>query len=232
MTRPAAAGTRFVDSLSPDTRARITPIFSPLIKIEPTGAPVDMTGITGAIFTSANGVRFAPPGAGRPAYCVGAATTEAAAQQGWHASQRGDTAADLIDSLRDAPPDGTLLHLSGVHTRGAVAATLSAAGLQVRHIAVYDQTLCPLSPDARQALLHGTPVIVPLFSPRTAQHFAAQAPTLQHAHLVTLSAAVADCSAADTAATLTICAQPTGASMADAIARTVNGLLRVEGRTP
>ncbi|MEL7092160.1 MAG: uroporphyrinogen-III synthase [Pseudomonadota bacterium] len=231
MTRPAAAAHGFVAGLPADVQHRITPIYSPLIDIVATQAHVDLGPDDAVIFTSANGVMHAPRGNGRLAYCIGQATTGTAQANGWRAVHRGDTAAELTESLLGSPPTAPLVLLSGVHTRGDIARTLSDAGLQARQIAVYDQILEPLTQAAQTALAAPHPILVPLFSPRTAQQFADQAQTLAHAHIIALSDAVADGIAAHAAASLSICAAPNAAAMTMAIAEALNTLLRVEGRT-
>ncbi|MEM6760862.1 MAG: uroporphyrinogen-III synthase [Pseudomonadota bacterium] len=231
MTRPAAAGQSFVEGMPTNIRRYIAPIHSPLIDIVATGAPMDMAQDEGAIFTSSNGVLCAEPGAGLPAYCVGHATTQQATARGWSATQRGDTADMLTESLIKDPPAHSLVHFSGVHTRGDVAPKLCAAGLQVRQVAVYDQKLLPLSPKAQTALSDAGAVIVPLFSPRTAEQFTKQANRLDRAHIIAFSPAIAECVTSDRPASLTTCDAPNAASMIKAIQEVINTLVRVEGRT-
>lgn len=159
-----------------------------ITKIEGMEAPL---GAFCAVFTSANGVRFAPPGQGRTALCVGRATTLAARQEGWVARCLGENADALIEALLQRPPTGDLVHFSGQHQRGDIVEKLRAAGLNAVRRIVYDQGLLDLS-DAAQTVLSGnSKVIVPLFSPRTAAHFAHQVQPRSGLFLVALSEAVA-----------------------------------------
>jgi len=192
MTRPRPAAERFVASLPPEVQERIDPLFSPLIRIEPTGADALLSYKEGAIFTSANGVLHGPTGAGRPAFCIGTTTTQAATDHGWTAQAVGPDARSLCAALVTNPPDAPLVHLRGRHTRGDVAATLTRSGLQVREVAVYDQVLCPLTQQAKSALKGEQSVIVPLFSPRTARQFAKEAGRATSCHVIALSPAVAE----------------------------------------
>ncbi|MCR9127384.1 MAG: uroporphyrinogen-III synthase [Rhodobacteraceae bacterium] len=174
MTRPAPASERFVQALNPALRGWLRVIVAPLTEIAAVPASADTTGIRGVIFSSANGVRMAAAagiGAGLPAFCVGAATTRAAQQAGWHARQAGDDAQTLIDALLRDPPEAPLIHLHGVHSRGAVAETLTRHGVPTTGRVLYDQRHVPLSPDACAVLDGGQIVIAPLFSPRSAQAF-------------------------------------------------------------
>ena len=66
--------------------------------------------------------------------------------------------------------EGAFLYLRGRHTSRDLAARLNAGGRTAREQIVYDQRAVPLSPTALSALRAG-PVIVPLFSPRTARLF-------------------------------------------------------------
>lgn len=166
-------------------------IESPLLRIEPLRGAAAPSPQEEAVFSSSNGVRFAPPGDGRRAWCVGARTTGSAQNAGWEAEQAGDTAAELIKRILAERPAADLVHLSGAHTRGAICESLQAAGLRARRIVLYDQQLLSLSPVAR-ALFDGSgQVIVPLFSPRAAAQFVAECPAPGQVIAVFLSDAVA-----------------------------------------
>jgi uroporphyrinogen-III synthase len=190
LTRPRESAEAFAETLDPAARAAVEILIAPLMEIAGTGAQPDVGETAAVIFTSANGVRFAPTGAGRQAFCVGTQTTRQARAHGWLATQAGDTAQELVTSLRRDPPDAPLWHLGGEHTIGDIAETLSSAGIPTRHIMLYHQQLLPLSAAARKALEH--PCIVPVFSPRSAQHLVAEAKNrLSRAHVIALSDSVA-----------------------------------------
>lgn len=191
LTRPLESAHAFAASLDPAALAGVRVVIAPLMGIVGTGVTPDLEGARGVIFTSANGVLHAPDGAGRRAYCVGAKTTQHALARGWRAQQCGDTAHELVHSLQSNLPEAPLLHLAGEHTRGDIASTLTAAGVNTDHISLYTQTLLPLEPQALDAL-DGGPCIVPVFSPRSASHLVQQAVGhLAQAHIVALSDAVA-----------------------------------------
>ncbi|CAN0167421.1 unnamed protein product, partial [Chrysoparadoxa australica] len=223
MTRPRGAAERFVASLPPDVRDRVRPIYSPLIAIEGLDADVDFKD-EAAVFSSANGVAHGPLGAGRRAYCVGAATTRAALARGWAAEERGQTAEALIAGLIAHPPAQPLIHLSGVHTRGDIAARLTAQGIQTRNVAIYDQVAQPLTAEARAAVARGNPLMLPLFSPRTAAQFANQVPKAATVHVIALSDAVADPLVGASYGRVTVAARPDANAMSDEIARVLNDM--------
>jgi uroporphyrinogen-III synthase len=217
MTRPAGSNTRFVDRLSPEVRARLRIIRSPLIEIRGREADVDIGAQDTAMFTSENGIRFAPPGEGRRAYCVGTLTTRAAAMKGWDAVCAGVDADGLVAHLMSIKPPGLLHHLSGVHVRGRIPERLREAGFSVEQTPLYDQILLPLTAEAMDCLTQDQPVLVPLFSPRTARHFATMAPRGAELHIVAMSAAVAEAWRQRGRSQVVMAAAPTAQSMLEAI---------------
>ncbi|WVX51324.1 hypothetical protein ROLI_044250 [Roseobacter fucihabitans] len=213
ITRPEGAGAAFVQALPPDLRSRFHVMYNPLIEI----VSVEGTPLVGehdaVIFTSANGVRFAPDGQGRVAYCVGAATTKAAGQNGWRSRCLGQTADALIAELIAIRPAHRLWHLSGIHARGDVVQRLSDAGIEAVREPLYDQRTLSLSPEIKRVLDGAGPVVVPLFSPRTAAQFARECPENASPLLLALSAAVAHPLAVLKRASVDIAANPSAPAM-------------------
>jgi uroporphyrinogen-III synthase len=191
MTRPRAAAKAFVAALPDHITSQIAVVYSPLLEIVPLRVDVPLRTSDGVVFTSANAVAHGPDGNGRSAYCVGAATTRAATTKGWAAWQCGATAEALVAHLIRTPPPQELIHLSGVHTRGDVAARLTHHGTPTRNIAVYDQLAQALTGPAKILATGAKPLIVPLFSPRSAAQFAEQVPNASAVHAITFSNAVA-----------------------------------------
>lgn len=190
MTRPRAAARAFLASLPKDITAQVTPVYSPLMAIKALGETMTFTPDDAAIFTSANGVVHGPVGDGNRAFCVGEATTKAAADAGWVAEMRGQTADMLVDSILRNKPDQKLIHLCGTHTRGNIVGRLTGYGIIAKNVAVYDQVAQPLTAEARALVAQETPVLVPLFSPRTAALFALEVPRAGSMHIILLSEAV------------------------------------------
>ncbi len=190
LTRPETSARAFVATLSSDALGAVRLVLAPLMEIVGIGNTPVLGPDDGVIFTSRNGVRFAPDGEGRLAFCVGLQTTQAAVANGWKATQAGNTAKELIVSLCASVPRIRLFHLGGEHTIGDIAQTLSANGIETQHVAIYKQNLLPLGPTATDALTHCC--IVPVFSPRSAQQLAEKAQgRLGNSHVVALSKAVA-----------------------------------------
>lgn len=191
LTRPAASNLAFREAMSPRLLSKFAVIESPLVRIVPVPQDEVADDTAVAIFSSSNGVRFAPRGNGRMAYCVGQKTTEVARAAGWAAQYAGPTAEVLLNTVKSLPLTAPVTHFSGVHMRVDIAGKLVEAGHDVRRVALYEQQQLPMSSEAREAISSQNPVIVLLFSPRTAAHFAAEAPQNPSLQALCLSAAVA-----------------------------------------
>ncbi len=232
MTRPLSSAQRFVADLPDEVRASVDVIFAPLmeiISIPGEGATADVKAL---IFSSANGVDAA---IGRvttdlPTYCVGERTTQKAVEAGWDAKCLGKTADELVEALIGLSPPAPILHLHGCNTRGDVATRLSVAGLPCRGQAIYDQRLLPLGEDAMRAIRSHHAVIVPLFSPRTAQHFAEICPDASNLHLIALSHAVAEPLKVLNCRDLQVCTSPDAAAVTAMVRDAAACLARVEDR--
>jgi uroporphyrinogen-III synthase len=216
LTRPVASAKAFANSLNPSVLSRVRLVISPLLEISGTGIIPSLAQVGGVIFTSANGVLHAPKGEGRPAYCVGAQTTAEATAHGWTAHQMGDTAQELIAAICADPPECPLLHLSGRHTRGDIAQTLTNAGIATERVTIYEQSLLGLDAAARLALQG--PCVVPVFSPRSAAQLAKEAHgKLDQAYIIALSDAVAGPLAGENARNLTVLPAPQAVIMREVL---------------
>lgn len=170
LTRPAAASARFAAALAARFPG-VPVVVAPLMEIRPRPFPPGLPA-AGLIFTSAEGVAaFAAGDArrGMPAFCVGARTAGAARAAGFAAEALGEEAEALLAALLERRPAGPLLHARGAHGRGNVVPRLRAAGVEAAEVVVYDQAALPLGGQARALLAGEAPLILPLFSPRSAQ---------------------------------------------------------------
>lgn len=171
LTRPHAAALRFAAALR-DRLGPVEVLVAPLIEIAalPFAAGLPARGL---IFASAEGVEHFAGGDPRrdlPAWCVGARTAAVARSLGFAAAEDAAfaDAEALVAALLAQGPAGPLLHVRGVHARGDIAARLVAGGIPAAEVVVYDQRRLPLSAAAAAAALGPAPLVVPLFSPRTA----------------------------------------------------------------
>ena len=156
LTRPEPASHRFAAEAA---ALGLEVVISPVLRIVPVAHDSARLAVAkGLVFTSENAVPFAGEGRGRPAICVGPRSAEVARAAGF------DAVAGPGDALRLIPMLGDLgegwLHPHGTH----IAKVLPVPGM-----AVYDQL--PVAPNAQAlaALAGDRPVLVPLFSPRSAR---------------------------------------------------------------
>lgn len=190
MTRPRPEAESFVAELA---NAGMTPevCFSPLLSIAPTGNPVTLCNHDAVIFTSQHAVAFVPNGQGQPAFCVGDTTAVHAKAMGFEAISANGAADQLIKLISTTQIGKNLLHIRGAHTRGQVAQRLTALGFQCSEVIVYDQCESALTSEARALLSGGNPVILPLFSPRTAEILGKQVHLQKNHHVIAMSENVA-----------------------------------------
>ena len=224
LTRPTEASDRFAAQVRACLGDAIKVVVAPLIAprfLDPDLPQVILSGrARGLLFTSETGVAgFARISADRslPAYCVGTRTAQAATEAGFRACALGGDADRMVAALQAMAPAAPLVHARGVDARGDLAARLTASGLPTQEIVVYDQREQPLSAFALALLAGSAPVVVPLFSPRTAALFAAVATGARAPlHLAAISAAAAE-PLKGMGAALRIAAEPTAESMLAAV---------------
>lgn len=178
LTRPESDSRRFAAMLP-----EFPQMISPILRIEP--VEHDRAALAQAeslVFTSAHAIPFAGPGQGRVALCVGERTAELALLAGFKV-QMGNGFAEGLLPLIEATPT-PLIHPHGRHI---------ARNLPVPGMVVYEQISQPLLDKALHLLAGEEPVILPVFSPRSAQLLSAE---LQGATaplwLVVISKAVAE----------------------------------------
>lgn len=152
LTRPESQSRAFAADLP-----GVEVLIAPILRIEALDFDAARAAdAPGLIFTSVNAVPFAGPARGRPALCVGPQTACAARAAGFSVVEGPGDALGLLPLLKGRE---SWLHLHGLHR----ARVLPVAGL-----AVYDQIAQPLNPAAEAAIRGARPMIVPLFSPRSA----------------------------------------------------------------
>lgn len=158
LTRPEAQSRAFA-ALLPGLACVISPVLA-IVAVPFDRALLETA--PGLVFTSANAVQFAGPGAGRAALCVGPQTADAARAAGFVAKAGPGDAERLMPMLAGHED---WLHVHGRHR---------ARELPLRGVTAYDQVELPLSAEARALLQGDAPVILPLFSPRSARFAATE----------------------------------------------------------
>lgn len=224
LTRPAAQGERFAADLAARFGPRLHIIAAPLMMPEFRTADWPDLPFAALILTSETGVeaarrlRDAGRKLPRQALCVGDRTAAVARSAGFDAtSAQGDAEALLALILASGQP-GPFLHLRGAEARGDIAPRLAAGGIPAHAAVVYAQIAQPLAA-AAQAVLDGPdPVILPLFSPRSAHVFAESARISAPLWIAALSSGVARAAAPLHPARLVTADRPDAAAMIAAIA--------------
>lgn len=202
-------------------------LSSPLLDIRPTGQAINTDGVAGLIFTSANSVQFGVPG--MRCYTVGDATAQAAEAMNMSAISAGSDVEGLIKRILADNEHGPLLHIRGEHSRGNVAERLTEAGCLTRDVIAYRQVALNLTTEAKTALGSKSPVIVPIFSPRTAQVFSSQWLGGGNIHAVALSPAVAEMIEHIPEDRVTIAAMPNAQAVLDVIEGLIDAARPLEG---
>lgn len=226
LTRPEGRNAAFADLVRASWSKPLAVVCSPLLAISFVAAqPPEADDL---IFTSVNGVAAAVRlglAKGQPAWCVGGRTARAAADAGFAERAGSGDAAGLVSEIIAARPGGRLAHIRGIHTRGDVAARLNKAGLICEDVIAYEQLVQNLSRDATTALSGVSPVVVPLFSPRTAIILLNHGPFKAPVHVVAMSHPVADAIASLSVARLVVAARPDAEAMASGVAALLDALV-------
>uniref|UniRef100_UPI0038B2B9DE uroporphyrinogen-III synthase n=1 Tax=Mangrovicoccus ximenensis TaxID=1911570 RepID=UPI0038B2B9DE len=112
------------------------------------------------------------------------------------------------------------MHLRGAHVSAPLAAPLRAAGLAVGEAVTYDQVPCPPVPEAAELLASPGPVLLPLFSARSARLLA---PHLEGSRAELIVAAISPAVAAalpvQSAARLDVARRPDSGAVLDLLAK-------------
>ena len=137
LTRPLPQSEAFAAALAREMPGRFAVLVAPLIAIAPVPGAIDLAGLQGILFSSANGVeQFAArqPARDLPAYCVGDMTAAAARAAGFAARSADGDVDDLAAMVIAAhrPGAGAFLHVRGRHAAGDLVGRLAAAGVPAR----------------------------------------------------------------------------------------------------
>jgi uroporphyrinogen-III synthase len=227
LTRPAPQAERFAAELANRFGATLRPVISPLMVPEFFAPEWPDLPYSTLILTSETGAEAAAllreKGRALPerAICVGDRTAEAARGLGFDARSAKGDAEVLIALILESDDPGPFLHLRGREARGDVAPRLAAKGRASHAAIVYAQVAQPLKAEARALLSGDDPVIIPLFSPRSAAILADFGPFAAPLLLVAISPAVAEKAAILAPAQLEVADSPDAAGMLAAIARLI-----------
>ena len=173
LTRPLAQSLRFAREVE-QALPGVPILLSPLMVPEYFTPPIPPQEYAAVILVSTAAVeaarRISAAGSNLPsrAYCVGNRTAAAAKIAGFDAvSANGDATALLALIIADKP-SGPLLFLRGHDSTGRILETLISAEMETVSIICYQQVFQALNPVAMDVLRGNAPVILPVFSPRSA----------------------------------------------------------------
>lgn len=193
ITRPIRQAHAFAAELEEAFGGPVQTVISPLIEV--VNLPVEGTfdDVAHVVFTSANGVAQAdrlnvPKTA--IAWCVGAKTTKAAQDIGFETREAEGSNEKIVTLIVAAQPIGRMIHIRGGHVAGDVTGALAQQGIICETVVAYDQKEIPPTKAALDVLRGEKPVVVPLFSPRTAKLFEKIGNFHAPLHLVVISEAV------------------------------------------
>ncbi len=236
LTRPQSR--RFADLVRGRLGPAVRVVIAPLMRIEPRGPLPALAPGEVPVFTSESGVEAYAALGGRCAglaFAVGGQTAAVARRLGFAPviEGPGDSAglAGLIASMDSAAGRGAVWHLHGTHVAGDLAGLLQAQGIRACEAAIYDQVAAPLSAEARAVLEGAGPVLVPVFSARTARLLAgdlaaARAPL----GLAAISPAVARELPVQSAGKVAVAARADAAAVLDVLADLAGSPRFLEGR--
>lgn len=222
LTRPRAQGEAFARQLTLRFGTRVRPVIAPLMAPDYLSPPIPPGPFAAVVFTSAHGVEGAlrlglqlPP----LAWCVGRSTAAAATAAGLTARSADGSADDLVAAIEQDPPNGRLLYIRGVDTSGDIASTLNSKDIPTVSLQVYLQKPIPFSGESLLLLRNPTPLIVPLFSPRSARLFRQALPpdALADLRIVAMSEAVATAAADIPRTAMVIAGNPDAPGMLEGV---------------
>lgn len=177
LTRPLEASNRFAVQLRA-AGVGLDPVISPILVISYREVEDHLLGPDHiAVFTSRHGILGSPQGQGQRAYVVGEATAKVAEDAGFEVCAKSENVDALFRRILADRTAGhsmdKLTHFRGSHAAGDLSARLQRHGVYLRQEVVYDQIPQTLTNQAKTLLRSDEPVILPLFSPRTASLMAA-----------------------------------------------------------
>ena len=179
LTRPAAQSFSFAQEVI-RALGDVSVVISPLMAPNYLMPQIPYVDFAAVIFVSVAAIeaakRIASAEVRLPqlAYCVGDRTAEAARLAGFQSISAGGDARDLLAMIVAQKPTGPLLFLRGRDSSGDIEGVLNSAKIETISAVCYEQIPQPFTDKAAKILHEMQPVIVPLFSGRSAVIFQTQ----------------------------------------------------------
>ena len=232
ITRPERSGLALADQLRTRWGCGVEMVLSPIMRIEDTGATPELQQAKTLIFTSQHGVAAFVRQSDRrdlPCYAVGPATAEIARSEGFNVIATAGDAESLLAEVMAARPPSPCLHIRGDHAAGEVAQRLTAAGVLTTEAVLYRQTAQPLSNQAQECLRRETPVILPLYSPRSAELLFSELRATAPLYVAALSTNVAAQVPKGSVNSLSVAKRPEAEAMLEAMDGLLSEAKQLEG---
>ena len=172
LTRPQAASDRFATEARAALGADWPVLIAPLMRTIWQGALPEMLNLSDVIFTSETALRgFCRLSARRDmrAWCVGARTATAAERAGFAVCQGPGDAQGLAALIAKTCAAKRLFWPHGTDVARNMDDLLVPAGIETVSAVIYNQQPVPLTAAALTLLSGHMPVLLPLFSPRSAR---------------------------------------------------------------
>lgn len=233
ITRPATTAAAFAQDVQAQMGSDVDIVISPILTISSIPLTLDVKQYPTLIFTSAHAVRAVASSTKQRdfiCYAVGGATSDCAAREGFNVREGGGTGDALARRIIGDRPSAPCLYLRGKHIAYDLAGTLSSAGIETQEMVVYDQQETDLNPEAIDFLASGRPVILPLFSARSATLFFDRYTATGPLDVVAMSRKIAATIPPSSVRHLRVCARPTAEAMVSETAILLRGTNQLEGR--
>ena len=202
--------------------------ISPLLRITDTLVTTKIDSSATLLFTSSRGVEASARqklGIGQPSFCVGEETTRIAHELGYPAISADGDVDDLFALCMATPKAAPFWHLRGKNARGDLCRRLNEAGLSASENVVYQQDNLDLDTVALQWIRDSHPVVLPIFSPMTAEILSQNCDPGPMSKSVVMSPRVFDGLSVAWKACATVARHPSARAMEDEV-------LKALGRSP
>lgn len=208
-------------------------VVSPILSISLKSLKVELDQYPTLVFTSSHAVQAVIQQTAHRSfkcYTVGSATLACALEHGFDATEGGGTAEKLAQRVIEDDPPTPCLYLRGEHIAYDLSKALNSAGIETHESIVYEQEEHNLSEEALRLLASGRPVVLPVFSARSARLFFDNYKSHGPLDIVAISEKVASKVPSKGIRQIRICEHPTADAMISEIAILLRGTNQLEGR--
>ena len=170
LTRPLDGNERFCSNIK-HLLNRCEILDNPIQKIEFLPAADEVKKKSILIFTSINGLRSAEKYnlINKKCFVVGENTKRVATSLGYEVLGFASNQENLLKLIKSNKPSENMVHIRGKHTVGNLCDSLKRSAVSCMDIVGYNQKPLKIKKKTLQKIQSGKPVILPIFSSRTAE---------------------------------------------------------------